>query len=290
MFHHVGLIAKTGDPRVNAAMDRLVAYLGARGVRYTLQDRCPPLIRGREGATGMDLEAMGDLCDLAIVVGGDGTLLSAARVLVDHGVRILGINLGRLGFLTDISPEELEASLDTILGGDFLEEERFLLDAHIYRGDQDILHGTALNDVIIHKWQIARLVEFDTYIDGVFVHHQRSDGMVIATPTGSTAYALSGGGPILHPQLDAIVLVPICPHTLSNRPIVVNSSSVVEVRLGRKQQTSAQLTCDGQTTLDLDGGDRVVVRRKERPIRLIHPPGHDHYAVLRSKLHWGHGL
>jgi NAD+ kinase len=289
MFHHVGLIAKTGDPRVNETMERLVSYLGARRLRWTLQDRCPPLA-APEGTEAKDLAAMGGICDLAIVVGGDGTLLSAARVLVDHDVRILGINLGRLGFLTDILPDELEESLDAVLAGEFIEEERFLLDAHIYRGEQDILHGTALNDVIIHKWQIARLVEFDTYINGVFVHHQRSDGMVIATPTGSTAYALSGGGPILHPQLDAIVLVPICPHTLSHRPVVVNSSSVVEVRLRRKQQTSAQLTCDGQTTLDLDGGDRVVVRRKEKAIRLIHPPGHDHYAVLRSKLHWGHGL
>ncbi len=289
MFHHVGLIGKTDDPRVSETMDRLVSYLGRRRIRHTLQDRCLPL-SGRLETDAADLGVMGDLCDLAIVVGGDGTLLSAARVLVDFNVRVLGINLGRLGFLTDISPDDLEDSLDTILGGEFQEEERFLLDAHIYRGEQDILHGTALNDVIIHKWQIARLVEFDTYIDGVFVHHQRSDGMVIATPTGSTAYALSGGGPILHPQLEAMVLVPICPHTLSNRPIVVHSDSVVEVRLRKKQQTSAQLTCDGQTTLDLDGGDRIVVRRKERPIRLIHPPGHDHYAVLRSKLHWGHGL
>ncbi|MCP4041774.1 MAG: NAD(+) kinase, partial [Gammaproteobacteria bacterium] len=225
-----------------------------------------------------------------IVVGGDGSMLAAARAITDSDVRLLGINLGRLGFLTDLSPSNFVKYLDEIFAGKFQEEERYLLYTVIIRAQEEILRGRALNDVVVHKWNLARLVEYDTYVDGVFVNTQRSDGLIISTPTGSTAYALSGGGPILHPALNAMVLVPICPHTLSNRPIVVSDDSRIEVEINRERETIAQLTCDGQTTLELQAGDRIIVGREEQPIRLIHPADHDYYATLRTKLYWGREL
>ena len=177
-----------------------------------------------------------------------------------------------------------------VLAGQFQEEERFLLRAALMRNGQEMMYDDALNDVVVHKWRVARLIALDTYVDGTFVNTQRSDGLIVSTPTGSTAYALSGGGPILHPALKAIVLVPICPHTLSNRPIVVDADSRVEIVVTEGQGTSAQLTCDGQTELEIADGDRVVVSRRDRGIRLIHPAGHDYFATLRTKLHWGKEL
>jgi NAD+ kinase len=285
MFRRIGLIAKADDPRVAETLATLSAYLERREVEYCVETSTHSAL-GATGAPASDLGRIAADCDLALVVGGDGTLLAAARALVDHDVRLLGINLGRLGFLTDISPCDLEARLDEVLAGQFLEERRFLLEAGIVRGGTRIHHTISLNDVVVHKWRIARLVELDVYVDGVFVNRQRSDGLIVSTPTGSTGYALSGGGPILHPALNAVVLVPICPHTLSNRPIVVDAASHIEVTLSEREHTSAQLTCDGQTAMDLEAGDKVEVRRKARPIRLIHPPGHDYYAMLRTKLHW----
>jgi NAD+ kinase len=230
--------------------------------------------------------ALGRICDLVIVIGGDGTMLKAARSFVDASVPLLGINLGRLGFLTDISRHEMEARLDEVFAGRFQEEERFMLEAVVRREGDELVREYALNDVVVQKWNVARLIQFDTYVDAHFVSTQRADGLIVSTPTGSTAYALSGGGPLLHPGLDAITLVPICPHTLSNRPIVVDGSSQIEVVVDDGEETSAQLTCDGQTSLSLRAGDRLFVHKKERPIRLLHPPGHDYYATLRTKLHW----
>ena len=285
MFDRVGLIAKTDDPRVEETLATLMAYLEQRHIEYCVETATHVAL-GTPGGPPGDFGEIASNCDLAVVVGGDGTLLAAARALVDRDVRLLGINLGRLGFLTDISPADLEVRLDEVLAGKYLEERRFLLETDIVRAGTRLHHATCLNDVVVHKWRIARLVELDVYVDGVFVNRQRSDGLIVSTPTGSTGYALSGGGPILHPALNAIVLVPICPHTLSSRPIVVDAASHIEITLSEREHTSAQLTCDGQTAMDLEAGDKVEVRRKARPIRLIHPPGHDYYAMLRTKLHW----
>ena len=238
------------------------------------------LIRGH-----LDREPLARQCDLAIVVGGDGTLLNAARSLADTGCAVLGVNLGRLGFLVDVSPDEMDMQIDRILGGNFIEEPRTLLHAAVTRDGEPVDESTALNDVIVHKKDIARMIELDTWIDGHFLNRNRSDGLIVATPTGSTAYALSGGGPILHPDLDAITLVPICPHTLSNRPIVINHDSCIEIVI-HEAALQAQISCDGQVTLTLDPGDRVTVRRHDHDLRLIHPPGHDYFDVLRRKLRW----
>ena len=289
VFRTIGLIAKHGDPRVGDTLDRLIAMLRARGVDVVIDDRSREAYPDRDIRT-VARELLGRRCDLVVVVAGDGTFLGAARSLVDQDVPLLGVNLGRLGFLADVMPDEMPVRLNGILDGDFVEERRFLLEVAVERGAEHIFTGPALNEAVIHKSSMARLVEFETHIDGHLVSHQRSDGLIVATPTGSTAYALSGGGPILHPSLEAIVLVPICPHTLSSRPIVVGAGSVVEIVLGDGAETSVQLSCDGQTTMELAAGDRISIRKHRPDLRLIHPAGHDYYATLRAKLHWGKGL
>ena len=282
-FHSAGIIAKQhNDPHVTATLARLVGHLNARGVSPCFEEQTAQLAGA--GGTGMDLETLGRRCDLIIVVGGDGTLLHTAREMADFDLPLVGINLGRLGFLVDISPDHIEDRLDLILSGAYDADTRTLLDARLAGGPEV---GRALNDVVIHKWNTVRMIEFETYIDGRFVNAQRSDGLIVATPTGSTAYALSGGGPLIHPSLDALLLVPICPHTLSNRPLVVPGGSRIEVRLRNPGPGLVRLTCDGQIDLPLDDDTPIVIERSHARIRLLHPRGHDHYGILRAKLGWG---
>lgn len=290
-FHTIGILGKSSDPgRVGPTLARLVAHLKARG-RVALCDPNSAALLGLPAQAAVDVEELARSCDLAVVVGGDGTLLAAARAMASAGVPLLGINLGRLGFLADVSPDQIEGCLDRILDGAYVEEARCMLGARV---EPDPAGSAleprplvALNDVVIHKWNTARMIEFETYIDGVFVNAQRSDGIIIATPTGSTAYALSGGGPLLHPTLDVMVLVSICPHTLSNRPLVVPGNSRIEIRVCGFDQGHVQVTCDGQTNLAPEPHARVLVQKTGRPVRLLHPEGHDHYAILRAKLGWG---
>jgi NAD+ kinase len=210
-----------------------------------------------------------------------------ARNLAHHGVPLIGVNLGRLGFLTDVSTERMEDELGQILDGQYVIEDRLLLEAEIVR-DSKVLHAAnALNDVVVNKGALARLIEFETSVNGEFVNSTRADGIIVATPTGSTAYALSAGGPILHPTLPALIIVPICPHTLSDRPLAVGSDSTIEIVMTVTSQQSAHVTFDGQTNFALHDGDRVRVRRAQRPVTLIHPPRRNHYEVLRAKLGWG---
>ncbi len=288
MFTKVGLIAKRNDERVQETVQTLVRYLQERRIRFAVDRECATVLPREQLDVG-GRESLCTSCDLIIVIGGDGTLLSTAHALADQDVRMLGINLGRLGFLTDISRQEMTQCLDQVFAGHYKEEERFRLHVTVVRGARQIASNDSLNDVVVHRWRTARLITLDTYVDGSFVNTLRSDGLIVSTPTGSTAYALSGGGPILHPALNAIVLVPICPHTLSNRPIVVDADGEVEIVLSGAQD-SAQLTCDGQTTLELIVNDRIVLRKKEVGIKLIHPAGYDYYATLRTKLHWGKEL
>jgi NAD+ kinase len=281
-IHSIGLVAKPEDPRLSDTLNALVQFLH----RYDIE----PLVDANAAAAlangwmANDLAEIGRRSDLVLVVGGDGTLLNMARNLAENDVPLVGINLGRLGFLVDISPERMLDSLAEILAGDYIEDRRFLLEA-LVGGGTPVL---ALNDVVLHKWNIARMIEFETTIDGRFVDRQRSDGIIISTPTGSTAYALSGGGPLLAPSLDAIALVPICPHTLSNRPIVVHGSCEIRIRVcGRTDPEHVRVTCDGQSDLTFDTSEELVVRRHHRPVRLFHPREHDHYELLRAKLGWG---
>lgn len=236
-----------------------------------------------DGFDTVPLSGVGDIADLAIVMGGDGTMLSVARSLIHANVPLVGINRGRFGFLTDLRAEDMLPSVDRILAGDFIAESRMLLVTQVVRTGQVIHSGYGLNDVVIKSG--LRLIELEVEIDKKFVYKQRSDGLILTTPTGTTAYALSSGGPILHPSLEAITLVPICPHTLSNRPITVNSDSQIEVTL--VQFDEAQLSIDGQFSMALEIGDVIKVHRADKNVTLLHPSDYCYFDMLRNKLNWG---
>ena len=284
-FQRIGVIGKFADPSVSATLEQLSNCLLGHGVEVFLDETTAEL-HPRCTLKTLTRSELGAQCDLAIIVGGDGSFLNAARTLAPFDIPMLGINLGRLGFLTDVAPSRMEEELALILAGHYQQEQRSMLHSGILRNGEIIAESNALNDVVLHKWDVARMIEFETYIDGEFVNKQRSDGLVVATPTGSTAYALSGGGPILAPTLDAFVLVPICPHTLSNRPIVVEGKSHIEIVLKEGNQGNAQVTWDGQINQRLHAGDRIRIERSAHPLRLIHPPEHCTYKVLREKLGW----
>ncbi len=284
-FKTVGIIGRYGDSGVSATIIELSEHLTRGGAHVLLDEGTAELVRDHKIEVA-SRQGIGSRCDLVVVVGGDGTLLNAARSLTDYDVALLGINRGRLGFLTDISPAHMGERLDEILRGHYTSEDRLLLHTYIEREGQNISESTAFNDVVVHKWDVARMIEFRTYINDKFVHLMRSDGLIVSTPTGSTAYALSGGGPILHPNIHSVVLVPICPHTMSNRPIVVDASSIIRIEVSDNTRSPAQITCDGQINLGLVSGDRVIIRKKDRPVRLIHPQDHNYFDVLRAKLRW----
>ena len=281
-FHRIGLIAKPRDRRLVPTLASLRVFLLEKGLEVHLAPSAARALGLEE--QGMSKQELARRSDLAIVVGGDGSFLNAAREMVNEDIPLVGINLGRLGFLVDISPDEMIQALGSILQGRYIEDRRFLLEARI--GTHH--HQLALNDVVLHKWNIARMIEFETWVDGHYVDSQRSDGIIISTPTGSTAYALSGGGPLLQPGLDAIALVPICPHRLSNRPIVIHGDSEIVIDTsGRTDHEHVRVTCDGQTSLRIGEGEKLVVRKYPHPVRLFHPLDHDHFNLLRAKLGWG---
>jgi len=230
------------------------------------------------------IDAIGARADVAIVVGGDGTMLSVARLLAPHKVPLIGINQGRLGFMTDVAMRDKNEALVAILGGEHDAEERHILHGKVTRGGEVLLDTLALNDVVVSRGVIGGMIELTVAIDGRFVYNQRSDGLIVATPTGSTAYALSANGPILHPNLSAIVLVPVAPHALSNRPIALSDDCLVEMTLTRGRDAGAHF--DGQAHLTLAEGDMITVRLSEHRIRFLHPKGYDYFRMLRDKLHW----
>lgn len=287
----IGIISKSkGDGnKVSDTLTALYDFLSKKSITIMLDSSTEGILENADIAC-VDRDSIGRQCDLAIVVGGDGTFLSAVRSLADYKIPVLGINLGRLGFLVDISPGQMFETLDQVLAGNYVEETRFLLFAQVVRNGAVISEADAFNDVVVHIRDVARMIEFETYINGQFVNYQRADGIVISTPTGSTAYALSSGGPLLHANLDAIALVPICPHTLSNRPLVVNADSLVEIVIGQGEQSTAQVTFDGQTAVDLQPSDRIRIKRKINPIQLLHPASYDYYEILRAKLRWSEQL
>lgn len=286
LFNTIGLIGKFGDPSVEPTLNRIITYLRRRELRILFDEQSAERVH----PCGLDIvsrRTIGRQCDLAIVVGGDGTLLNSARTLVDFQVPILGVNLGRLGFLVDVSPEEFDGQLDQILAGRYREEHRSLLHAQISRKAGIVTEATALNDVVIHKSDMARMIEVEAFLDGRFITAYRADGLIIATPTGSTAYALSCGGPIVHPSLETMLLVPICPHTLTQRPLLLSADGVVELHVSPHSSTEMLVTCDGQVSLEIRPDDRVMIRKKRRRLRLLHPADYDYFELLRAKLHWG---
>ena len=234
-------------------------------------------------------DRIADEADLVIAIGGDGTLLYAARLVADRGVPLIGINRGRLGFLTDVLPKDMLASVDAALDGRCARDDRSLLEARLIAADGSVKTALALNDVVLQKWETGRMLDFETWIDGEYVNSHGGDGLVVASATGSTAYALSCGGPIVSPHLDVLVLAPICPHTLSDRPIVVSGRSVIAIQLIDRPDARAQVTCDGVSLGELSLGDRLEVHPSAQKITLLHPQEFEYYRLLRSKLHWGRG-
>lgn len=290
-FTTIGIIGKFGDSSVAGTIDVLHQFLLESDCSPLLDEDTAKVLPGLDIPTGTR-DDLGKKCDLVIVVGGDGTFLNAARTLTDYHVPLLGINLGRLGFLTDIHIDKIQAKVGAILAGDYVSEQRFLLHGRFENesGTGKILTSHAFNDIVVHKGHVARMIELDLYIDGQYVNTQRADGLIVSTPTGSTAYALSGGGPILNPGLNAIVLVPICPHTMSQRPIVIDADTEIEIRISDNNHGDALVTCDGQLNVNLGIGDSVHISKHTNPVHMIHPADYNYYEILRAKLHWAHRL
>ena len=283
----VALAGRAADPRVGEAMRALAQHLLGKGhaVRVIADEA---LALDGAGVHTVSETELAPGADLIVAVGGDGAMLHAARMAAMADVPVLGVNRGRLGFLADVGPEQMLQSLDDALAGRCQAERRMLLAAQILTNGRPI-DALALNDVVVAKRETGRMVDVRTWVNGAYVNTHVGDGFIIATPTGSTAYALSCGGPIVHPSLDAVVLVPVCPHTLSDRPIVVPAGSVVEIELADRFESRAQVVCDGIVLCDLDPGVRLRIERAGVRATLLHPPGHDYYRILRSKLHWGRG-
>ncbi len=282
------LIGKFTDARVAESAHALVPYLQSRQVDVLMSEDAP-IAEEPAKVLRVPEREIGERADLIIAIGGDGTLLYAARLVARHGVPLLGINRGRLGFLTDVMPNDMFPSIDAALQGELESDERPLLAAYLYSGNGGSVESLALNDVVLQKLATGRMVDFSTHVNGLYVNKHAGDGIVVASATGSTAYALSCGGPIVEPHLDVLVIAPISPHTLSDRPIVVSSHSTIEFQLLERPDTRAQVTCDGTVIGEIEPGDRLQVKAAKERITLLHPVGHDYYRLLRSKLHWGRG-
>jgi NAD+ kinase len=285
-FQTVALIGKLPVPAVQQTMTELVGRLSARGLRVLLEADAEQYGIAADGY--MEPTALAAVADLIVAVGGDGTLLRAAHSAGPAGTALVGVNLGHLGFLTDIGVAELD-QLDRILDGESVEDSRCMIEASVIRDGEEIARTTGLNDLVVQRWDVGRMIEFETWVGDRLVSAHRADGLVVATPTGSTAYALSAGGPILHPSLATLVLVPICPHTLSDRPLVVSANETVEVRIAGRTENPAQVLCDARGIAELQSGDRIRATLSDQPLRLLHPEGYDYFALLRSKMHWAHG-
>lgn len=288
-FKNIGLIGRLGSAKVVETLKRLIRFLNTQDYHVIIENRTATVLLDH-GQQEASRRLLGEICDLVIVVGGDGSMLGAGRALCRTGTPVLGINRGRLGFLTDISPDEVEDRVGEVLAGEYESEERFLLDAEVFRNGTLVGTADGLNDIVIHPGKAARMIEFELFVDDQFVYSQRSDGLIIATPTGSTAYALSGGGPIVHPKIEAITLVPMFPHTLSSRPIVVAASSEIKIHIGETNEAYPHVSGDGQTQVVSKPGDILYVRRKPQRLILIHPHGHNYFEICRSKLGWSNRL
>jgi len=284
-FKRIGLFIRKDDPVMENAVIQVTKYLLSQSLSVFINE---PLAFVPE----LDVISINDFpkqCDLTIAIGGDGTLLSVSRALSGANLPIVGINVGRLGFLADVTLSKLEKQLTEILSGSYREDTRFLMHAKII-GKNESEVGKAMNDIVVHSHQSLHMIEFETYINGRFLNSQRADGLVVATPTGSTAYAMSAGGPILDVDLEALVLASVCPHTLSNRPLVVAASSIIDIVISESNTTSAMVTCDGRPGHVLQPGDTIRIERYPNTITLLHLEDHDHYSILRAKLEWGRKL
>ena len=284
-FKSIGIIAKHNDKLVFETVRSLHDFLNSNGFKICVDVDAQQCLVNIETHC-VDIKDMHQYIDLAIVVGGDGTLLAAAQSMVAHQIPIIGINRGRLGFLTNILPENMHQDLKQILAGDYHKEERTVMTATHMRGDEQLSSCLAINDVVVHARYVVRMIELETRIDDEYLNTLRADGLIVATPTGSTAYALSGGGPIVHPSVATTLLVPICPHTLSNRPIAIQKDSRIEIVYSTHNELNGISSVDGQHESEVFPGDRVIVERSATPLTLIQPSSYTFFKVLRQKLNW----
>jgi len=282
-FRKVALVGLYTDSRVAEPMRAIAAYLKAAGAETLAQ----PEVATEIGATPVKEAAIASYADLIVAVGGDGTMLHAASLVSGNEVPLLGINRGRLGFLTDVSPADMVESFDRIFAGDYSRESRMRLRATLRTSEGEERSALALNDVVLQRRDTGRMLDFETRIAGRYVNSHMGDGLIVSTPTGSTAYALSCGGPIIEPDLNAVVVVPICPHTLSDRPLVIPARQRIEVKLQDRDDTIAEVSVDGHSLGEMNADDCLTIAESNERVTLIHPPGYDYFEILRSKLHWG---
>lgn len=285
-FKTIGILGNPADDAAKESVAAIVDHLTTTGTRTIVSNKLPAPAAPAEHSPVADNE-LARLVDLIIAVGGDGTMLYAARQATPFGIPVLGVNRGRLGFLADVKPEDIRESINAVLAGNCSSEKRMMLRAEIWRDDKKISSGIAVNDVVIKRRESARMLEYRTIVNGRYVNTHGGDGFLAATPTGSTAYALSCGGPIIEPGLDAIVLAPICPHTLADRPIVLSGQYSTEVKLIQSHDAQADVSCDGEVIGEMSTGERLLIVVADKRVELIHPPGYDYYKVLREKLYWG---
>ncbi|MDF2154995.1 NAD(+) kinase [Vibrio sp. CAU 1672] len=293
MKNPCNVIAIIGKPRDQQAIQthrELYLWLTSEGYQVFIDDRLATILNDIPESQFASMVELGKNADLAIVVGGDGNMLGAARILSRFDVAVIGVNRGNLGFLTDLNPDEFQEALKAVLDGEYIEEERFLLETEIHRHGQIKSHNAALNEAVLHPGQVAHMIEFEVYIDDSFAFSQRADGIIISTPTGSTAYSLSGGGPILSPSLNAISLVPMFPHTLSSRPLVVDGKRRIKLLVSPENRGTQEVSCDGQVSLPVSPGDEIHIYQSPNVLKLIHPKDYSYYHVLRNKLGWSSKL
>jgi len=286
-FQAVALIGKYQAPEIAGPLLRLAEFLSAKGLQVVIDELTNEYLK-QSVYPAVSLPEIGGSVDLAIVLGGDGTMLNIIRMVAPCDVPLVGVNQGRLGFLTDLTLDNMLVTIEAMLDGKFVTEQRMLLAARVMRDDTEVFQSLACNEVVVHRGNTSTLIEFEVRIDGEYLYNQRADGLIISTPTGSTAYALSAGGAILHPSLNLIQLVPVSPHILSNRPIVVKSESALEILMHRSHDVRVRL--DSHTYFDLQAQDRVIVTRYPKPACLLHPEGHSYYNTLREKLLWNQTL
>ena len=284
-FSKVGLVARVANDQIRKSLLRIETLLNDEGVDV-LFERASADMLGSSALESMELASMGSACDLVIAVGGDGNILSTARAVAPYGVPILGINQGKLGFLADVSPDDIEERLREVLAGDYTMEEHFLLEGEAI-GQVEV--PCALNEVLVHSAKMPKMIEMELYVNDSYVYTQNSDGLIVSSPTGSTAYALSAGGPIMHPSLNAIVLVPMFAHSLKSRPLVVPGDDEIRILIGRESDVDARVSFDSHLEFNIAAGESIVIRKKQEKLKLIHPPGHSFYGSCRSKLDWASG-
>ena len=289
LYKTIGLIGKPNHNGASSTITALHQYLSKQGYTVLIENSVADFIN-IDGITPASLTDIGDQAELAIVVGGDGYMLGAARVLSCYKIDVLGVNRGNLGFLTDLSPDNLTKPLEEILQGHSRCEQRFIIEAEVYRHGKLKSTNSAVNEAVLHAGKVANMIEFEVYIDDSFMFSQRSDGLIVSTPTGSTAYSMSAGGPILTPNLNALSLVPMFPHTLTSRPIVVDGNSEIKLKLANENYENLQVSCDGHVILSVMPGDDVIIKKSEFTLCLVHPLNHNYFNVLRNKLNWGNKL